>query len=64
MGILPPPPGNIKIAPPPSDTKASPVHRTSGSNSEWSDFTSSSTQNSNQQGGNQSTTTNSNWVQF
>lgn len=41
-GVLPPPPGGVKIAPPPTlrSPTASPAHRPHGSATEWGDFAS------------------------
>lgn len=68
-GGLPPPPGNVKIAPPPARTPTlSPAHKPSqpnqGGTGEWGDYSSATQQNSANSPAPASTTTNASWVQF
>ncbi len=39
-GLLPPPPGSIKITPPAPSQNSSPMHQPSPSKTGWGDFTS------------------------
>lgn len=67
---LPPPPGSIKIAPPPAKTPtSSPAHKPAQgektpNNPEWGEFASASQQQQQQSVASAPSTTNASWVQF